>query len=160
MVKDVCTFPGDGQNRPLPLLLPDHVQLEDDLFAVVFILWPISHLEKMQKFFLWRSLPHASFLCLFMLLSVLNFLPQHMATVLLNLVLDKRWQTFESLVKDIREVNPLSLYCALYFCTPPAPSSSLTSGMVSSSPVLLPSSISSNSPTNLPLTPVGLVASR
>ena len=30
-VKDVYPLPGAGQNRPLPLLLPPHVQIEDDL---------------------------------------------------------------------------------------------------------------------------------
>ena len=31
VVKEVDPLPGDGQNRPLSLLLPHHVQLEDDL---------------------------------------------------------------------------------------------------------------------------------
>ena len=31
MVEDVCPLPGAGQNRPLPLLLPPQVQIEDDL---------------------------------------------------------------------------------------------------------------------------------
>ena len=31
-VEDVCPLPGAGQNRPLPLLLPQHVQIEDDLY--------------------------------------------------------------------------------------------------------------------------------
>ena len=35
MVEYVCTLPGAGaeagQNRPLPLLLPPHVQIEDDI---------------------------------------------------------------------------------------------------------------------------------
>jgi hypothetical protein len=30
-LEDVCLLPGDGQNNPLPLLLPPHVQIEDDL---------------------------------------------------------------------------------------------------------------------------------
>ena len=30
MVKNVCPLPGEGQNHPLPLLLPHHLQLEDD----------------------------------------------------------------------------------------------------------------------------------
>ena len=39
-------------------------------------LWPLPDLEKLQKFFHWRGLQHTSFLCLFMLLLVLNFWPQ------------------------------------------------------------------------------------
>ena len=31
MVEDVCLLPGAGQNRPFPLLLPSHNQIEDDL---------------------------------------------------------------------------------------------------------------------------------
>ena len=31
MFKDVCSLPGAGQNCPLLLLLPSHVQIEDDL---------------------------------------------------------------------------------------------------------------------------------
>ena len=30
-VEDFCPLPGAGQNNPLPLLLPPHVQIEDDL---------------------------------------------------------------------------------------------------------------------------------
>ena len=30
-VEDVCPLFGPGQNRPLPLLLPQHVEIEDDL---------------------------------------------------------------------------------------------------------------------------------
>ena len=29
--EDVCLLPGAGQNRPLLLLLPSHVQIKDDL---------------------------------------------------------------------------------------------------------------------------------
>ena len=29
--KDVCPLPRAGQNNPLPLLLPQHIQIEDDL---------------------------------------------------------------------------------------------------------------------------------
>ena len=37
VVKDVDPLPGDGQKCPLPLPLPHHVQLEDDLFdQIVF----------------------------------------------------------------------------------------------------------------------------
>ena len=43
---------------------------------VVFTLWPLPYLEKLQKFFLWRGLPDIIFLCLFMLLLVLYFLSQ------------------------------------------------------------------------------------
>ena len=31
MVEDVCPLPRTGQNRPLPPILPPHVQIEDDL---------------------------------------------------------------------------------------------------------------------------------
>ena len=34
MVKDVCTLPGAGQKCPLPLFLPPHVEIEDDLLNV------------------------------------------------------------------------------------------------------------------------------
>ena len=30
-VEDACPLPGSGQNHPLPLLLPPHVQIEEDL---------------------------------------------------------------------------------------------------------------------------------
>ena len=30
-VKDICPLPGAGENHPLPLLLPLHIQIEDDL---------------------------------------------------------------------------------------------------------------------------------
>ena len=30
-VEDVCPLPGAGQNNPLPLLLPPHVQIEVDI---------------------------------------------------------------------------------------------------------------------------------
>ena len=33
MVEDVCPLPGAGQNRPLPLLLPHHIYIEDFKFA-------------------------------------------------------------------------------------------------------------------------------
>ena len=36
---------------------------------------------------------------------------KHMATVLPNCVLVRRWQRLESLVTDITGVNPLSLLC-------------------------------------------------
>ena len=36
---------------------------------------------------------------------------KHMATVLPNFVLVRRWQRLESLVTDITGVNPLSLLC-------------------------------------------------
>ena len=33
MVEEVCPLPCAGQNRPLPLLLPPNVQIEDDLIS-------------------------------------------------------------------------------------------------------------------------------
>ena len=68
---DVCPLLGAGQNRPLPLLLPPHVQIEDDLLSG----GPCPT---------WRSgknsscgeACHTSLLCLFMLLLGLMFLPQ------------------------------------------------------------------------------------
>ena len=42
--------------------------------------WSLPHIEKLQKLFLWWGLPHTSFLCLLMLLLVLNFLPQSLQT--------------------------------------------------------------------------------
>ena len=30
MVEDGCPLPGAGQNRPLPLILPPHVQIKDE----------------------------------------------------------------------------------------------------------------------------------
>ena len=38
---------------------------------------------------------------------------KHMATVLSHFVLVRRWQRLESLVTDIKGMNPLSLSCAL-----------------------------------------------
>ena len=32
MVEDVCPLSGAGPNCPLPLLIPPHVQIKDDLF--------------------------------------------------------------------------------------------------------------------------------
>ena len=40
MVEDVYSLPGAGQKRPLPLLLPPQVQIDDDLLdgeGVVYI---------------------------------------------------------------------------------------------------------------------------
>ena len=31
MVEDIFPLPGAGQNRPLTLLLPPHIHIEDDL---------------------------------------------------------------------------------------------------------------------------------
>ena len=52
---------------------------------------------------------------------------KHIATLLPNLVLVRRWQTLESLVPDNTGVT-LSLSCAVYFCAQPASSGSQTSG--------------------------------
>ena len=39
-------------------------------------LWSLLDLEKLKNVFQWQGLPHRSFFCLFMLLLVLNILPQ------------------------------------------------------------------------------------
>ena len=75
VVEDVCPLPGTGQNRPLPLLLPPHIQIKDDSQW-----WSLPHMEKFQKLFLLRGLSQTSFLSLLLLLFVLNFLPQPLQT--------------------------------------------------------------------------------
>ena len=61
-------------------------------------------------------------------LLVTTLADKHNVTVMPNLVMVKSWQRLQILVTDIIVLNPLSLSLALYFCAPPAPSSSITSG--------------------------------
>ena len=76
MVEDVCHLYGACQNNFLPLLLPPQVQIEEDLLTGGICPSWIS----LQKLFLWWGLPTASFLCLLMLLLVLDFLPKPLQT--------------------------------------------------------------------------------
>ena len=61
MIEDVCPLPGAGQVRPLPLLLPPHVHIEDSMVIHV----PHGKLAK--------TIP---IVCLLIMLLGLNFLPQ------------------------------------------------------------------------------------
>ena len=47
MVEEICPLPCSGQNRPLPLLLPPNVQIEDDLISGA----PCPKWKKLQKLF-------------------------------------------------------------------------------------------------------------
>ena len=82
-IQDVCPLPGPGQNRPLPFLFPQHIQIEDDLLncghCPVVSLSPYKHID----------------------------------TVISNFVLARHLQRVESFVTDITGVNPLSLFLVL-----------------------------------------------
>ena len=80
MVEDACSFPGAGQNCPLPLLLPLMFRLRM-IFSMVVLAEP----GEVKKLFLCWGLPHTRFFCLLMLLLVLIFLPQPFKTYTLSL---------------------------------------------------------------------------
>ena len=108
MVEDVCPLPGAGQNRPLPLLLPPHVQIEDDLLdGGPCKVAKALHVVRLAKHKLLVTVD--AVVGLELLATTLA--DKHMATVLPNFVLVRRWQRLESLVTDITGVNPLSLLC-------------------------------------------------
>ena len=52
------------------------LEIARNILFLFFSLRPRPNLEKLHKFFQWRGLPHTSLLRLFMLLLVLNFVPQ------------------------------------------------------------------------------------
>ena len=138
MVEDVCPLPGTGQNLPLPLLLP--LRFRSRMISSMVVNAPHGEVAK--------SLPVARLATHKLLKSVDALVPlellattladKHIATMLPNLVLVRRWQRLESLVTDITGMNPLSLYCAWY-------------------PTQIPSSNNMNSPTNPPLTSAGVL---
>ena len=106
MVDDVCLLPGPGQNHPLPLLLPPHVQIEDDLLdggpcPVV------------------RLAPHKLIVSVDAVLGIellaTTLAGKHIANVLPNFVLARHLQGLGSFVTDITGVNHLFLV----LCPPP-----------------------------------------
>ena len=108
-VEDVCPHPGDGQNRSLLLLLPSHVQIEDDLLNG----GPCPSQRSGKTLPLVRLAPHKLIVSLDAVVRVevlaTTLADKHIATVLPNFVLAKHLQRHESFVTDITGVNPLSL---------------------------------------------------
>ena len=102
-VKDVCPLPGAGQNRPLPLLFPPHVQIEDDL----------PHGEVAKTLPVVRIATHKVIVSVDAVVGVellaTTLTGKHMATLLPKFVLARHLQRLESFVTDITAVNPLSL---------------------------------------------------
>ena len=110
MVKDVCPLPGAGQNRSIPVFLPLHTQIVDDLLNG----GPCPT---------WRSCKssscgeachtQASFVDAVVSLELLTttLSEKYMANVLSNFVLVRRWQRLKILVTYITGVNPPSLLC-------------------------------------------------
>ena len=112
-VDDVCTLPGAGQNCPLPLLLPPHVQIEDDLLNAMVVLAP--HREVAKTLHVVRLTTHKLIVSVDAVVGVellaTTLAGKNMATVLPNFVLARHLQRLESFVTDIIGVNPLSLLC-------------------------------------------------
>ena len=112
-VEDVCPLPGAGQNRPLPLLLPPHVQIEDDLLNGS----PCPTWRNAKKSSWVRLVTHKLIVSVDAVVGVELFATtlagKDIATMLPNFVLARHLQRLESFVTDITGVNLLSLSCAL-----------------------------------------------
>ena len=116
MVEDVCPLYGAGQNRPLPPLLPHHIQIKVISSMVVLAqhgevakAFPVARLDT-------NKLPVSidAIVGLELLATILAY--KYMVNLLPNLVL----------VTEIYMGEP-SRSCDLYFCAPPVISSSQTS---------------------------------
>ena len=83
MEEDACPLPGPGPNLPPPLLLPPHVQIEDDLVSVD----DVVVLELLGT----------------------TLAEKHIATLLPKFVLVRFWQRLKSFVTDITGINTISI---------------------------------------------------
>ena len=118
MVEDVCPLPGAGQNRPLHLLLPPHVQIEDDLINGGPC--PPEDGEVAKALHVVRLATHKLLVYVDDVVGLellATTLADNMATVLPKFVLVRCWQRLESLVADITGVNHLSLLCFVLLCS-------------------------------------------
>ena len=119
VVEDYYPLPGAGQKCPLPLRIP----LTFILRMISLIVVPPHIIEKLQKLFLWRGLTHTSFLCLLILLLVLNFLPKPLQTNTCPMCCQILW--WLGVGKDLKALSQtlqgwtLSLSCALSLHTDP-----------------------------------------
>ena len=92
MVEDVYPFPGAGQNRPLPLLLPPHVQIGNDLLNG----GPCHTWRGGKSCPVGRLATHKLLVSVYAVAGVellsTTLADKDMATVLPNIVLVVRWQ--------------------------------------------------------------------
>ena len=110
--EDVCPLPGSGQSRPLLLLLPSYVQIEDDLLNC----GPCPN-RRSGKISSCDDACHTQACCLLMLFLGLNFLPQPLLANTLPLCC--QILCWLSICKDLKALSQtlqgwiLSLSCAL-----------------------------------------------
>ena len=160
MVRNVSILPGAGQNRPLPLLLPLTFKLR--MVSSMVVLAPHG---KVAKAFAVVRLAMRKLLVSVDAVVGLEFLAttlavKHIATVLPNCVLVRRWKRLESLDTDNTGIHCLSPLCIV---PPPTvmPSSTSRLSCISSSSHLFPSiSFSSSSSSFFSSSSSSLSASR
>ena len=108
MLEDVCLIPGAGQNCPLPLLLPPHIQIEGDLLnGGPCPAWRSGKSSSCGEFSTHKLLLSVNAVVGVELLAK-TFAGKHIATVLQRFVLVRHWKRLDSPVTDITWVIPLS----------------------------------------------------